>query len=92
MDTILAVASWLSLAYIYRSKLKVDISEVWIISLSILIIASFVIILAVDFKSLLYVKVLLILLGFIELYKNQQNEDMPLKMLIFTGILFILIA
>jgi hypothetical protein len=92
MDTILAVASWLSLAYIYRSKLKVDISEVWIISLSILIIASFVIILAVDFKSLLYVKVLLILLGFIELYKNQQNEDIPLKMLIFTGILFILIA
>ena len=93
MDTILAITSWIALAYICRSRLKVSIFEVWTISASILIISSYLIILLIDLQSLFYFKMLLSSLALFEYYKYHNNRGAPPHgALIIVGISFILIA
>ncbi len=92
MDTILAITTWVALAYICRSRLKVSIFEVWAISASILIISSYLIILLIDLESLFYFKILLSSFGLVEYYKYRHNRETPHRALILVGILFILIA
>ena len=87
---ILAVTSWLALIYLFMEVFKSNIYEVWIVSLSILVLGSFLTLLVLDFRALFFIKILLIL-GAVALYfyKNQHKKQFPSKKTFFTALLFI---
>jgi len=92
MNIILALSSWLALSYLYSSKLRFNIYETWVVSLSTLIIISFFITLIINLEVVIYIKYLLILLGATEYYKNLHRKDDSTKGLILVGVLFIFLS
>ena len=89
ISLIFAIISWLSLIYLYKEVFKSNIYEVWVVSLSILILGSFLTILVVDFRALFFIKILLTLGGVVLFYRNQYKKEFSSKKAFFTALLFI---